>query len=211
MGWLPACGGAPGAGPGAVNDPKIQAVIGLGNPGPEYQATRHNVGYWFVDAMAHDAHATLREERKLQGLIAQAECGGQRIHLFKPTTFMNHSGRAVRALAAYFKLPTEALLVVHDDLDLPPGTARLKCGGGHGGHNGLRDIICHLGPDFARLRLGIGHPGQRERVLKHVLNRFTASEEQAVLDAVDQARGLMPVMLEQGWQKAVQRLHTAGG
>lgn len=191
-----------------MSEPVIQAIIGLGNPGPKYEATRHNVGFWFVDALAYKARATLREERKLQGLIAQAEWGGQRVHLFKPTTFMNHSGRAVQALAAYFKLPPEALLVVHDDLDLPPGTARLKYGGGHGGHNGLRDIIRHLGPDFARLRLGIGHPGHRDRVLGHVLSAFTPVEEESVLDAVDRALALVPLMLAEGWQKAVQALHT---
>jgi PTH1 family peptidyl-tRNA hydrolase len=191
-----------------MSDPDIRAIIGLGNPGAKYDNTRHNVGFWFVDALAHTAMASLHEERKLHGVTARIELAGKRVHLLKPATYMNESGRAVQALAAYFKLAPDALLVVHDDLDLPPGTARLKFGGGHGGHNGLRDITRHLGPDFARLRLGIGHPGHRDGVLGYVLSAFTPDQEDAVFDAFDRSREALDTFMRAGWQKGVQQLHT---
>lgn len=189
-------------------DAAIQAIVGLGNPTTRYAATRHNVGFWFVEALADELHASFRSERKLQGHVASAELAGHSVKLLKPSTYMNNSGQSARALVSYFKWTPENLLVVHDDLDLPPGAARLKKGGGHGGHNGLRDITNHLGRDFCRLRLGIGHPGHSGRVLGHVLSQFNATDQRAVMEAMDRARAVMPTLFRGGWQRAVQELHT---
>jgi PTH1 family peptidyl-tRNA hydrolase len=157
---------------------RVDLIVGLGNPGPEYEHTRHNAGFWFVDAVAV-AHATpFRKEKKFHGEVARFYAGGHDIWLLKPDTFMNNSGQAVQALAGFYKIDLEHILVAHDDLDLPPGTARLKQGGGHGGHNGLRDIISKMGGSgFQRLRLGIGHPGDKNKVTGHVLKK-TSSEDQ---------------------------------
>jgi peptidyl-tRNA hydrolase (EC 3.1.1.29) len=186
----------------------LRAIIGLGNPGAQYAATRHNAGFWFVDALADFAGVSLRDQPKFHGALAKMPSADGEILLLEPMTFMNDSGRAVQALATFYKLPPESLLVVHDELDLPAGTARLKRGGGHGGHNGLRSIQQHIGPEFARLRIGIGHPGHRDRVLGYVLGRPGSEEHEAIGGAIRRAAEALDTLLAQGWDKAAQQLHT---
>ncbi|MDN5938849.1 MAG: aminoacyl-tRNA hydrolase [Salinisphaera sp.] len=189
----------------------IRALVGLGNPGPEHARQRHNVGFWLADALAADAGEDFRVQRRLKGWSAQFDCAGVPLRLFKPATFMNRSGEAVGAFAAYYHLDSTDLLIVHDDLDLPTGTIRLKRGGGHGGHNGLRDLHRVLGADYARLRIGIGHPGHKDRVLGYVLGAPGAEEAQALAAGLERAVAGMELMLGQGWDKAVQYLHTEQG
>jgi len=187
----------------------VQAVVGLGNPGSRYDNTRHNVGFWFVDALAREAGGHFAVERKLHGEVARVSLGGMDVRLVKPATFVNRSGQCIRALCDYFGLPVASVLVVHDDLDLPPGTVKLKHGGGHGGHNGLRDTINHLGRDFPRLRVGIGHPGQREDVVNYVLGTPGREDEKLIRQALARAAEVMPVLFERGIEPAMQQLHTA--
>lgn len=187
----------------------VQCVVGLGNPGPGYAATRHNVGFWFADRLAaHCGGAAFLRASRFQGGLAQVDCGG-RFWLLKPETFMNRSGQAVTALLRYYRLPPEQLLVVHDDLDLPPGTARLKRGGGHGGHNGLRDIMAHLGSgEFLRLRIGIGHPGDASQVVDYVLSRASQEDKTLIEGAIDEAIKVFPKVLEGDLEKAMNALHS---
>jgi PTH1 family peptidyl-tRNA hydrolase len=188
--------------------PPLQAVIGLGNPGSEYAETRHNAGFWWVDALAHRAGVSLRPDARLKGDLGRLTLGGASVWLFKPGTYMNHSGQAVAALAAYYRLDPAALLIVHDELDLAPGTVRLKQGGGHGGHNGLRDITAHLGADFLRLRIGIGHPGHRDQVVGYVLHRPSQMERQQIGQAMDRALDIFPELIAGRMAGAMQRLNT---
>ncbi|MBI4696071.1 MAG: aminoacyl-tRNA hydrolase [Gammaproteobacteria bacterium] len=166
---------------------RIDLIVGLGNPGAEYERTRHNVGFWLVDRLAAQAGTAFRREAKFHGHACQTKLAGGTLHLLKPSTFMNRSGTAVAAASRYLKIEPAAILVVHDDLDLPPGTARLKRGGGHGGHNGLRDITGQIGAEFARLRLGIGHPGHAREVVNYVLEPPRAEERDPIDDAIDRA------------------------
>ena len=189
----------------------IELIVGLGNPGADYAQTRHNAGFWCVDALASRHGARFRAEAKFHGEIAQARLNERELRLLKPMTFMNHSGQAIAAAARFYKIDPAAILVVHDELDLDAGVARLKRGGGHGGHNGLRDTIRHIGPDFARLRLGIGHPGHKDRVLTHVLHRPTQDEEIALRTAVDTATDCIPELTVGDWDKAVRELHRRCG
>jgi peptidyl-tRNA hydrolase, PTH1 family len=193
----------------------ISAVIGLGNPGPEHLLTRHNAGFWFVDALAAKFDGRFRGHARYHGEVARIVVGGTEVTLLKPHTYMNRSGLAVRALVDYLRLPVSALLCAHDELDLPPGIARLKFGGGHGGHNGLRDVVRHLGPEFWRMRLGIGHPGDRSEVIDYVLRRATGEEEARTLSAIGDAVEAFEVFLRDGAEKAMNRLHArkevAGG
>jgi PTH1 family peptidyl-tRNA hydrolase len=193
-----------------ASGPTITAVIGLGNPGDKYARTRHNAGFWFVDEVARRYGGSFRVDRKFQGEAARVRVDGVELHLLKPATYMNHSGRAVAALANFYKLAPESLLLVHDEIDLPPGTVRLKQGGGHGGHNGLRDTVKALGTrEFARLRVGVGHPGHRDAVVPYVLSS-AGRDEQALIDrSIDDAADALPLLLEGQWGKAFQRLHTA--
>ena len=186
----------------------LRAVVGLGNPGPEHERTRHNAGFWFVDRLAADAGAEFRAEPKFRGGLARVRRAGHELLLLKPSTYMNASGEAVQALAAFYKLAPGEILIVHDELDLPPGTARLKRGGGHGGHNGLRSLHQHLGPDYLRLRIGIGHPGHKDRVLAYVLGRPSAEDRRAIDGAIARAEEALDCLLAQGWDKATQWLHT---
>jgi len=187
----------------------VRLIAGLGNPGPRYENTRHNVGFWVVDALAQEAGIHLRPESRFLGETCRiAESGGNEYWLLKPTTFMNHSGQSVAALARFYKMSVSEILVVHDDLDLPPGTARLKQGGGHGGHNGLGDIISHLGANFLRLRLGIGHPGEAHKVIDYVLDRPSRAEEEAIRKAMDNARQVLPWACAGELQKAMNHLHS---
>jgi PTH1 family peptidyl-tRNA hydrolase len=188
--------------------PAIQIIVGLGNPGDRYDQTRHNAGFWFVDELARRYGGDFREDRRHQGDIARIAIDGRDVRLLKPSTFMNRSGNSVRSLASYLKVAAEGLLVAHDELDLPVGTARLKRGGGPGGHNGLKDLIAHNGKDFLRLRLGIGHPVHQSDVVDYVLNRPSRKEAAAIMQAVDNAADVLPLLLGEGEQKAMTNLHT---
>jgi PTH1 family peptidyl-tRNA hydrolase len=185
----------------------LKIIVGLGNPGPEHLLTRHNAGFWFVDALAAKLGGTFRSHAKFHGDICRAQYCGQDITLLKPTTYMNRSGLAVRALADYVKVPPGEILVVHDELDLPVGDSRFKLGGGAGGHNGLRDTITHMGPDFWRLRLGVGHPGDKSQVIDYVLRRAPKEEEEKIVVSIDQSMQALPTFLEQGAERAMNGLH----
>jgi PTH1 family peptidyl-tRNA hydrolase len=188
----------------------IQLIVGLGNPGEEYARTRHNAGFWLLDVLAARHGGRFRVERKFNAEVAMLSIAGNDVRLLKPATFMNRSGQPIQAAATYLKIPPECILVAHDDLDLPPGVARLKHGGGAGGHNGLKDAIAHLGPAFWRLRLGIGHPGNRAEVIDYVLNRASREEEALIRGAVEDAAEVIPVLLGSGDQPAMLRLHSQG-
>lgn len=191
-------------------DRSLQLIVGLGNPGAEYDRTRHNAGADLVTGLARQMGASLVPENRFFGLTARLDLQGRDLRLLIPTTYMNRSGQAVGAMATFFKIPPEAILVVHDELDLAPGIARLKHGGGHGGHNGLRDIISALGNnrDFARLRLGIGHPGNAAQVANFVLKRAPASEQSLTDDAIDRAIDILPLAVKGDWDSAMHKLHT---
>lgn len=189
---------------------RIDLIAGLGNPDPEYLTTRHNAGFWFVDALAQSAGTSFASNKKLFADTTEIELAGQRIRLLKPLTYMNESGRAVSAAGRYFKIAPEHMLVAYDELDLPPGRVKLKFGGGSAGHGGIKSIIEHLGAEFWRLRLGVGHPGhgRRDRVVKHVLKRASADEEEQILAGLQAALDVLPVLLEQGGERAQNILHT---
>jgi len=191
-------------------DQKIKLIVGLGNPGPEYDHTRHNAGADFVTELARQHGASLSPEAKFFGLTARIMIGSQDIRLLIPTTFMNLSGKAIGAMANFYKIEPENILVAHDELDLDPGVARLKHGGGHGGHNGLRDTIRALGnnKDFARLRLGIGHPGNAKQVVSFVLKKAPQAEQQQIEDAIYATIKVMPSAVKGEWNTAMKELHT---
>jgi PTH1 family peptidyl-tRNA hydrolase len=191
-----------------VRQADIHLIVGLGNPGANYQATRHNAGFWLVDQLAQDHHVSLRNESRFFGETAKFSACGKDIHLLKPATFMNRSGQSVAALAKYFKITPEQILVVHDELDLEPGDNRLKQSGGHGGHNGLRDIINHIGKDFYRLRIGIGHPGDKNQVVNYVLHTPSIIELEGIQDAIQRSVNIMPTLLSGELEKAMQQLHS---
>lgn len=185
----------------------IKVIVGLGNPGPEHLLTRHNAGFWFVDALAAKLGGRFRSHTKFQGEICRVPVNGTEITLLKPTTYMNRSGLAIRALSDYLKVTPAETLVVHDDMDLPVGDARFKLGGGHGGHNGLRDTITHIGADFWRLRIGVGHPGDKTEVIDYVLRRAGKDEEEKILAAVAEALDALQVFMNQGSELAMNGLH----
>ena len=188
---------------------EIKLIVGLGNPGREHEATRHNAGFWWVDGFAHAHQCTFKAESKFHGLAARGQMHGRELFLLKPQTFMNVSGRAVGALAQFYKIAPQQILVVHDELDLPPGSAKLKLGGGHGGHNGLKDIIAHLGTrDFWRLRLGIGHPGERADVANYVLNTPRREEQELIEGAMRRAQEVAPLIVEGKLEAAMLKLHS---
>ncbi|WP_017936928.1 aminoacyl-tRNA hydrolase [Zestomonas thermotolerans] len=188
----------------------VQLIVGLGNPGPEYDQTRHNAGALFVERLADLKGVGLSLDKKYFGLVGKFSHQGRDVRLLVPTTYMNRSGQAVAALANFFRIPADAILVAHDELDLPPGVARLKTGGGHGGHNGLRDIIAQLGNQngFHRLRLGIGHPGHASLVTGYVLGRAPRSEQEKLDASIDFALGVLPDILAGEWNRAMQALHS---
>lgn len=188
----------------------VQLIVGLGNPGSEYDRTRHNAGADFVTELARQAGASLNPDPKYFGLTARINYQGQYLRLLIPTTYMNRSGQAVGAMANFFKIEPAAILVAHDELDLAPGVARFKQGGGHGGHNGLRDIISALGnnQNFPRLRLGIGHPGAAPLVANYVLKRAPASEQELIDDAIYRASKSLPEAVKGDWNSAMKKLHT---
>jgi PTH1 family peptidyl-tRNA hydrolase len=188
----------------------IRLIVGLGNPGREYESTRHNAGFWWLDEFARTHNLSFRSEAKFHGLAARGQLHGHEVFLLKPQTFMNVSGRAVGALAQFYKIAPAEILVVHDELDLPPGSAKLKLGGGHGGHNGLKDIIAHLGTkDFWRLRLGIGHPGERSEVSNFVLNDPRREERALIDEAMQRAQDVAHLVVEGKSEAAMLKLHSA--
>jgi PTH1 family peptidyl-tRNA hydrolase len=187
----------------------IQLVAGLGNPGAKYEQTRHNAGFWFVEAVAREYAAHFQPEGRFRSEVARCTIHGHECRLQKPLDFMNRSGRPVAALAGFYRIPRSAILVVHDDLDLEPGIVRLKEGGGHGGHNGLRDLIPQLGGnDFVRLRIGIGHPGHRDDVVGYVLKAATGGERDAIDAAIARGLAALPDILAGKTGKAMKDLHT---
>ncbi|WP_370979664.1 aminoacyl-tRNA hydrolase [Agaribacterium sp. ZY112] len=188
----------------------VRMIVGLGNPGSEYDRTRHNAGQDLVELLARQAGTQLASSPKFFGFSAKARIANSDVHLLVPTTYMNRSGQAVGALAKFYKIEAEAILVVHDELDLAPGVARLKIGGGHGGHNGLRDIISALGNNkqFARLRLGIGHPGHASAVANYVLKRASAQDQQQIDNAIDESLRVLDDVVAADWDKATRELHS---
>lgn len=188
----------------------IRLIAGLGNPGREYESTRHNVGFRWVDEFARLQNLSFKNETKFHGLAARGQLHGHELLLLKPQTFMNVSGRSVGAMAQFYRIEPAEILVVHDDLDLQPGAARLKLGGGHGGHNGLKDIIAHLGTrDFWRLRLGIGHPGERAEVVNFVLNDPRKEERALIEQAVQRALEISDLIIAGKLEAAMLKLHSA--
>ncbi|WP_461481158.1 aminoacyl-tRNA hydrolase [Porticoccus sp.] len=193
-------------------DTPVQLIVGLGNPGPQYDRTRHNAGADFVAALAKYCGVELRAESRFFGATAKAIIDGQPVWLLIPDTFMNRSGKAIAAIAGFYRIPAAAILVAHDELDLSPGIARFKLGGGHGGHNGLRDTIQALGNnrDFARLRLGIGHPGHASEVVNYVLRRAPLDEQQLIDQGIDSAIRVIGEAAAGHWNNAMKALHSNG-
>lgn len=190
-------------------DAGIRLLVGLGNPGAEYAPTRHNVGFWLVDAIASAQGQTFRLESKLHGELCRLTLRGQDLRLLKPNTYMNRSGQSVAAVCRYFRIAPEQILIAHDELDLPVGALRLKQGGGHAGHNGLRDTIAQLGNrDFWRLRIGIAHPGYRDLVTPYVLGRPSRGDAEQIQDALRDAEGLLGDLVDGAFQLAMNRLHS---
>ena len=187
----------------------IKLIAGLGNPGAAYAKTRHNAGAWLLTAFAEQMGKPLSAEKKFYGSTASIKLNEDTCYLLIPSTFMNHSGQAIKAISSFYKISPRAILVVHDEIDLPVGSIKLKSGGGHGGHNGLRDIINQLGDrTFQRLRIGVGHPGHRDRVHDYVLNAPSLSERQRIEASIERALVVLPLLLQGDMQKAMQQLHT---
>lgn len=187
----------------------IRLLVGLGNPTSRYEKTRHNAGFWFLDEVARSLGVVFREESRFQGAVARKDAGADALVLLKPSTYMNRSGSSVLAAAAYYKIGVGEILVAHDELDLAPGVVRLKKGGGHGGHNGLRDMVLHLkSPEFYRLRLGIGHPGDKSQVANYVLDAPSKMEAQDIGQAVDEAMRALPLILSGDYSRAMNELNV---
>jgi peptidyl-tRNA hydrolase, PTH1 family len=187
----------------------LKVIVGLGNPGSKYTETRHNAGFWFIEEVARHYSATFRPDKKFHGEIAKVSIAGKDIWLLKPDTFMNLSGRAVQSLLSFYRITAEELLVAHDEIDLDPGTAKLKTGGGHGGHNGLRDIINQLGTkEFHRLRIGVGHPGSKDQVVDYVLHNASRDERMLIDRDIDDAVRVIPDLASGALEQAMQTLHS---
>ncbi|RFO97545.1 aminoacyl-tRNA hydrolase [Rhodoferax lacus] len=188
----------------------IKLFVGLGNPGPEYEATRHNAGFWWIDAAARALKVQPVMDRSYHGLVARTTVNGQTVWLLEPQTFMNLSGKSVAALARFFKIAPNEILVAHDELDVPPGEAKLKLGGSHAGHNGLRDIHAQLGsPDYWRLRLGVGHPGDKSEVVGWVLKKPSLDHRIAIDQAIDRSLKALPQLLAGEMDRATMLIHTS--
>jgi len=187
---------------------QIRIIAGLGNPEPQHERTLHNAGFWFVDALARKFGGDFRYDKKFDADVCRISVRGHDIWLVKPQSYMNCSGGPVRAALDYYRLGVDELLVAHDEIDLQPGITRLKEGGGHGGHNGLRDIIRHCGPDFLRLRLGVGHPGDKNLVTSYVLKRGSGDVEAAIEKNIAAAIEILPMLIEDGLSAAQKALHT---
>jgi PTH1 family peptidyl-tRNA hydrolase len=186
----------------------IRLIVGLGNPGSEYACTRHNAGWWFVDALAAQRSTVWRRDSRRNLDVAPLHSHAAQLWLIKPTAFMNRSGLPVAEFVSFYRIDTSEILIVHDEIDLPPGVARLKYGGGHGGHNGLRDVIEHLGAQFWRLRLGVGHPGSKDLVIDAVLDRPPVIEQEQIEQALKRALEVIPELLAGETQRAIHRLHS---
>lgn len=186
----------------------LSIIAGLGNPEERHERTLHNVGFWFVEALARKFGGEFRYEKRFDADCARTTIHGCEIWLVKPQSYMNLSGGPIRNIIDYYRLDPKQLLVAHDEIDLPPGTVRLKQGGGHGGHNGIRDVIRHCGPDFIRLRLGVGHPGEKDAVTGYVLKRGSPEVERAVEDNIDAVIAVMPLLIDKGLNAAMKALHT---
>lgn len=188
----------------------IRLLVGLGNPGPEYEATRHNAGFWWLDAVARELKTSLVMDKSYHGLVARTSVNGQTVWLLKPQTFMNLCGKSVAALARFFKIQPQEILVAHDELDIVPGEAKLKLGGSHAGHNGLRDIHAQLGTDdYWRLRLGVGHPGVKSEVVNWVLKKPSLDHRIAIDQSIDRALAALPHLLAGDMAKATMLVHTS--
>ena len=186
----------------------LSAIVGLGNPEQKYDRTLHNAGFWFVDAIARKHGGQFRFEKKFDAEVCRVAIDSNDVWLVKPRSYMNMSGGPTRAVLDYYRLKVKDMLVAHDEIDLPPGTVRLKQGGGHGGHNGIRDVIKHCGADFMRLRLGVGHPGEKDKVTGYVLKRGSSEMEAAIERNIGDAAAVMPVLIEDGLNAAMKKLHT---
>ncbi len=189
---------------------QIKLLVGLANPGPEYTRTRHNAGAWVVEELARVHNVTLKSEPKFFGLTGRIQMDGHDLRLLIPTTFMNLSGKSIAALAKFYQIKPEQIMVAHDELDLPPGVGKFKKGGGHGGHNGLKDTISKLAnnKEFYRLRIGIGHPGHKDRVAGYVLGKAPTKEQECLDAVVDEAVRSLDILIKDGLTKAQNRLHT---
>jgi len=191
-----------------VPNQPIKLIVGLGNPGPEYEHTPHNAGFWLIDELARRYNGQLKAESKFHGDACKVSIAGHDCWLLKPMTFMNKSGLSVSALASYFKIDQSEVVVAHDELDFPPGTVRLKLGGGHGGHNGLRDIMPSLGKDFYRLRIGVGHPGARNKVTGYLLGRASKEVIDGAMQSIDEALDVIELLVKGEIDKAMHALHS---
>jgi PTH1 family peptidyl-tRNA hydrolase len=186
----------------------IRLIVGLGNPGNEYARTRHNAGFWFADALCEAWGGRFTANRKLRAELADLSIAANPVRVIKPQTFMNLSGESVAAALSYYRLPTESMLVAYDEIDFEPGRLRLRFDGGHAGHNGIRNIIAHVGNAFWRMRIGVGHPGDRSRVKAHVLRRAGDAEERLIVDTITRGVDAVPILLRDGPERAQQQLHT---
>ncbi len=192
----------------SVKTAHIKLVVGLGNPGSKYDETRHNAGFWFLDQLVSRYNGTFRSEKRFSGEFCKVQVSGRDVLLLRPSTFMNLSGQSIQAAASYYRVAPEEILVIHDELDLPPGTVRIKQGGGHGGHNGLRDTIAHIGKEFWRVRLGIGHPGHKDAVVSYVLKRASKDEQNLIDDTICACVCESENLFGNDLNKAIQNLHT---
>lgn len=186
----------------------LNIIAGLGNPDDRYANTLHNAGFWFADELAQRGGAQFKYEKRFDADVCKIRLAGTDVWLIKPQSYMNNSGGPIRGILDYYRQSTAQLLIAHDEIDLPPGTVRLKLGGGHGGHNGLRDVIRHCGADFMRLRLGVGHPGHKDDVTDYVLKNASREVEAAILENVDEAADVMPLLTDVGLNTAMKKLHT---
>ena len=186
----------------------LSIIAGLGNPEDRHGDTLHNAGFWFVDEVSRNAGGTFRYEKRFDAEICKVAIAGTDVWLVKPQSYMNLSGGPIRGVLDYYRLKVGELLVAHDEIDLPPGTVRLKKGGGHGGHNGIRDVIRHCGADFMRLRLGVGHPGTKDEVTNYVLRRGSSEVESAIRGNIEEAAGVLPILIESGLNSAMHKLHS---
>ncbi|MDO7445265.1 aminoacyl-tRNA hydrolase [Acinetobacter baumannii] len=186
----------------------ISLIVGLGNPGSEYAQTRHNAGFWFVEQLADKYGITLKNDLKFHGISGRGNIEGHDVRLLLPMTYMNRSGQSVVPFSKFYQIAPEAILIAHDELDMNPGVIRLKTGGGHGGHNGLRDIVPHIGPNFHRLRIGIGHPGSKERVSGHVLGKAPSSEQSLMDGAIDHALSKVKLLVQGQVPQAMNQINA---
>ena len=187
---------------------QLSIIAGLGNPEDKYERTLHNAGFWFVDAVARKYGGQFRYEKKFDAEICKVGIAGSDVWLVKPQSYMNHSGQPVRGVLDYYRLNPRHMLVAHDEIDLPPDVIRFKQGGGHGGHNGIRDVMAHCGKDFMRLRIGVGHPGEKDQVTGYVLKRGSSDVEAAVEKNIDAALDVIPLLMDDGLNAAMKELHT---